>query len=93
VLDPAVTLRWIEPGKWDCAGRDQVMRLLRERHAEGRGTAMRVKKVDEHTVVVSPDQAGPDGAAATRVSIADDKVVAMRQYATREGALATGPTG
>ena len=25
VLDPEVTLRWIEPGEWDCAGRDEVV--------------------------------------------------------------------
>lgn len=24
VLDPAVTLTWVEPGEWDCVGRDQV---------------------------------------------------------------------
>jgi hypothetical protein len=39
VLDPVVTLSWVEPGEWDCTGRDEVMRLLRERQAEGRGTA------------------------------------------------------
>lgn len=35
VLDPEVTLRWVEPGEWDCTGRDQVMRLLRQRQGEG----------------------------------------------------------
>ena len=88
VLDPAVTLRWVEPGDWDCLGRDQVMRLLRERHAQGRAThSMRIEYLDEHIVVVSPDESGPHGAAATRITIAHGAVVAMQQYASRERAL------
>jgi hypothetical protein len=88
VLDRDVTLRWIEPGEWDCIGRDQVMRLLRERHTERRGAhPMRMEVVDEHTVVVAPDTPGPYGAAATRISIAHGHVVAMQQYASREDAL------
>ena len=91
VLDPDVTLGWVEPGEWDCAGREQVMQLLRERAAEGRtNDARRVERVDEHTIVVSPEQPGPYGAAATRISIAQGKVVAMRQYATRDQALTAG---
>ena len=94
VLDPAVTLRWIEPGEWDCVGRDEVMELLRQRAAGGRAAdPRRVERVDEHTVVVSTEQPGPYGAAATRVGIAHGKVVAMRQYASRDAALAAGPTG
>lgn len=91
VLDPDVTLGWIEPGEWDCVGRGQVMDLLRERAAEGRtNEPRRVERIDEHTIVVVPEQPGPYGAAATRISIAHGKVVAMRQYATREQALAGG---
>ena len=91
VLDPDVTLGWIEPGEWDCAGREQVMQLLRERAAEGRtNDPRRVERVDEHTIVVSPEQPGPYGAATTRIRIAQGKVVAMRQYATRDQALAAG---
>ena len=94
VLDPAVTLGWIEPGEWDCIGREEVMGLLRQRAAEGRtADPRRVERVDEHTVVVSAEQPGPYGAAATRISIAHGKVVAMRQYASRDAALAAGPTG
>ena len=26
-------LRWIEPGEWDCIGREEVLRLLRQRAA------------------------------------------------------------
>ena len=94
MLDPAVTLRWIEPGEWDCVGRDEVMDLLRQRAAEGRtADPRRVERIDEHTVVVSAEQPGPYGAAATRISIAHGKVMAMRQYATRDEALAADPTG
>ena len=39
-------------------------------------------------MVISPEQPGPYGAAATRIDIAQGKVVAMHQYATREEALA-----
>jgi hypothetical protein len=89
VLDPAVTLRWIEPGEWDCMNRDQVMRLLRQRQAEGVGAhPMRIEHIDDHTVVVSTDEPGPYGAAATRISIAHGAVVAMQQYASRDEALA-----
>jgi hypothetical protein len=91
--DPEVTLRWIEPREWDCTGRDQVMRLLRERQAEGRGAhPMRVEFLDEQTIVVSPQtpEPEPSGAAATRISIAHGKVVTMRQYASAEDARAAG---
>jgi ketosteroid isomerase-like protein len=94
VLDPDVTLGWIEPGEWDCVGRDQVMDLLRERASEGRtADPRRVGRIDAHTVVVSSDRPGPYGAAATRISIAHDKVMAMRQFATRDAALADDSAG
>jgi ketosteroid isomerase-like protein len=89
LLDPRVTLDWIQPGPWDCNGRAEVMRLLRERAAEGRtADPRRVERIDEQTVVVSAEAPGPYGAAATRISIADGKVVAMRQYASRADAIA-----
>lgn len=94
VLDPNVTLGGIEPGEWDCVGREQVVQLLRQRAAEGRtNDPRRVERVDEHTIVVSAEQPGPYGAAATRISIARGTVVAMRQYATGDQALAAGATG
>ena len=70
------------------------MELLRQRAAERRTADPRhVERVDEHTMVVSPEQRGPYGAAATRINIAHGKVVSMRQYASRDDALAGGPTG
>jgi ketosteroid isomerase-like protein len=94
VLDPAVTLRWIEPGEWDCTGREEVMRLLRQREADGRTAGpKRVEQVDENTVLVSPDHPGLFGAAATCITITHGRVVAMQQYASRDDALASSPTG
>jgi hypothetical protein len=64
------------------------MWLLRERQTEGRGpNPMRIEALDEQTVIVSPDTPGPYGAAATMISIAHGRVVAMQQYASHEDAL------
>jgi ketosteroid isomerase-like protein len=96
VLDPEVTLRWVEPGDWDCIGRDQVIRLLRERQAEGnRPYPVRIEHLDEHTFIVSSTKPiDPDGPrpfpVATRITVADGKVTAMQQYRTDDpGASAT----
>jgi ketosteroid isomerase-like protein len=97
VLDPAVTLCWVEPGDWDCVGRDQVIRLLRERQAEGSAVyPVGIEHVDEHTFIVtssSPiDFDGPQRfPVATRITVAGGKVTAMQQYRTDDepGAAAT----
>ena len=57
------------------------------------GRPKRVEQVDKHTVVVASDHPGPFGAAATRITIAHGRVVAMQQYASRDDALASSPTG
>ena len=88
ILDPEVTLGWVEPGDWDCAGREQVMALLRERQGEGRQRyPVSVEHVDEHTFIVSSarpiDLDGPQPfPVATRITVAGGKVVAMQQYRT-----------
>lgn len=87
VLDPEVTLRWVEPGPWDCAGRDEVIALLRERKGERGGRAqypVHVDRIDEHTVVVRSDAPidfdGPQPfPVVTRVTTQGGKVVAMQQ--------------
>jgi len=43
--------------------------------------------------LVSPDHPGPFGAAATCITITHGRVVAMQQYASRDDALASSPTG
>jgi ketosteroid isomerase-like protein len=88
ILDPEVTLHWVEPGPWNCNGRDEVIDLLRERNAERAGRSpypVQIERIDDHTVVVSSDAPidydGPQPfRVATRVSIAGGKVTAMQQY-------------
>lgn len=90
ILDPQVTLRWVDPGPWDCTNREQVMRRLRQRAAERGGRApypVHIDRLDEHTVVVTSDAPiDPNGPqpfpVATRVTVVDGKVVAMQQYRT-----------
>ncbi len=90
VLDPHVSLRAVEPGPWDCDGRDEVMRLLRLRQAEGIGPCpVHIDHLDPDTYVVrskrpiDPDGPEPFG-VATRVSVSGGKVVAMQQFRTDE---------
>ena len=91
VLDPAVTLRWVEPGEWDCVGRDQVMRLLRQRQAEGNAAyPVTVEHVDEHTFIASSTRpVGVDAPqsfpVATCITVAGGRVTAMQQYRTDRG--------
>jgi SnoaL-like domain len=95
VLDPAVTLRWVEPGDWDCTGRDEVMRLLRQRRAErNKAYPVTIEHPDEHTFVVSSmrpvDFDGPQPfPVATRITVAGGRVTAMQQYRTDPGAATT----
>lgn len=82
VLDPAVTLRAVTAGPWDCADRDQVMRLLREREVTRDPALPRtveVRRVDDHTFEV---RSADDGDTATRVTVGDGCVVAMQQFTT-----------
>jgi hypothetical protein len=96
VLDPEVTLRWVEPGDWDCIGRDQVMRLLRQRQTDGsRPYPVRIEHLDEHTFIVAStkpiDYDGPQSfPVETRITIAGGKVIAMHRYRTDDpGTAAT----
>ena len=80
VLDPAVKLRAVEPGPWDCEDRDQVMRLLRQRAGQPSGEAppdVSVQRIDESTFRVS-SPGGPDG-VATLVRLAAGKVISLQQ--------------
>ena len=91
VLDPQVSLLWVEPGPWDCTNRDQVMRLLRQRQTERHGQPpypVHVNRVDDATYVVSSDSPiDPDGPqpfpVATRITVANGKVTEMQQYKTQ----------
>ena len=94
MLAPDATWRWWEPGEWDCANRDDILRTLRERYEQGFGRA-EMEFVDGGpgaVIVVShPSEVGgpewPDE-AATVLSFDGEKVVAMQDYRTRDEALA-----
>lgn len=61
VLDPDVEWHWFEPGEWDCHNRDDVMRVLRERYAQGfaAGRLEFQQGADDALIVVShPSEIG-----------------------------------
>lgn len=78
-------------GTW--VGRERVMRLLRSCRAGGRRPApVRIDRLDESIFVVSPvDPSGRDDAepasVATRITVADGRVVAKQQYRSRDDAV------
>jgi ketosteroid isomerase-like protein len=85
VLAPDVTLLAVEPGPWDCIGRDQVMALLRRRRTEGSAYPPHVRRVGAHTWTVTTDApVDPDGPEpfphGTRITVAGGLVTAMQQY-------------
>ena len=85
LLAPDVTLLAVQPGPWDCVGREQVMALLRRRRTEGPVYPGHVGRVDEHTWTVTTDApVDPDGpepfAHGTRITVAGGLVTAMQQY-------------
>jgi hypothetical protein len=91
ILDPQVSLLWVEPGPWDCTNRDQVMQLLRQRQTERHGQPpypVHITRLDHDTYVVSSDSPiDPNGPqpfpVATRVTVANGKVIHMQQYKTQ----------
>src|SRR5690349_9654791 len=85
LLAPDVTLLAVEPGPWDCAGRDQVMALLRQRRAEQPAYPVHVHRVDEGTWTVTTDApVDPEGPEpfphGTRITVAGGVVTAMQQF-------------
>jgi ketosteroid isomerase-like protein len=97
MLDPSVQWGWFEPGDWDCDGRDDVLRTLRERYQQGfaRGTIDIVDGGPDSVVVVAhaaeiggtewPDE------VATVITFHEGKATTMRDYRTKEEALAALP--
>lgn len=80
VLSPAVTLKAVEPGPWDCQDRDDVMRLLRQRESqrpEGAERLAQVTRLSDSTFLVSG--LGGNEGTATLVTVADGLVVALQQ--------------
>ena len=82
-MHPAVTLRAIQPGPWDCENREQVMTLLRQRAGRRHGNQpgeVDVRRLDEATFLVGG--LGDGKGTATLVTVSDGLVVAMRQVST-----------
>jgi ketosteroid isomerase-like protein len=103
MFDPGVSWQASEqPGDWDCHGREEVMRTLRERHAQGlaRSTMEFVDAADDTVIVVGHPREvlGPDWPeeTATAATFRDGKVVLMQGYRTRQDAIDSlsrpGPT-
>jgi ketosteroid isomerase-like protein len=85
LLAPDVTLLAVEPGPWDCIGREQVMALMRQRRAERPAYPVHLRRVDEHTWTATTDApVDPEGPEpfrhGTRITVAGGLVTAMQQY-------------
>lgn len=83
ILDPAVTLKAISPGRWDCRNRDQVMELLRARELAREAGAVadvEITALDASTFLVS-GLGGPDE-TATLVTAVAGKIMSMQQVST-----------
>jgi ketosteroid isomerase-like protein len=94
LLDPDVELLWWEPGDWDCHGREAVLAVLRDRRSRGSGRAsVDLIEAGEDALVVARKRTARSGPAAglrpaTLVTFRAGKVVLMRQFRSREEALA-----
>lgn len=94
LFDPEVELIWWEPGEWDCHGREEVLALLRERAAEGAGAA-EIELIDAGPDAIVSTRAATvsEGPAvglrpATLITFREGLVISMRQFRSREEALA-----
>jgi ketosteroid isomerase-like protein len=94
ILDPKVEWLAFEPGEWDCHGRDEVMRTLRERYDEGfaRGE-LDLSGAGANTVIAvsHPSEiGGPEWPAetATVMRFEAGTVVSMEDYRTKAKAVA-----
>ena len=94
ILDPNVWWHWFEAGEWDCNGREDVMRTLRERYDDGLARApLELIDVGDDVVVavVHPRDAGDEWPpeTATLITFHDGKVVSMEDHRTRDDAMAS----
>jgi ketosteroid isomerase-like protein len=95
MLDPDVRWHWFEPGDWDCNGRDQVIRTLRDRYDNGFARApLELFDAGEDVViaVIKPrEAAGPDRPeeSANVIRFSDGKVVSMQDFRSKDEALAS----
>ena len=91
---PEVEWRWFEPEDWDCHGRKDVMRTLRQRHAAGFGGGqLTFHEAGPEAVIVTAHPSeigGPEWPAETSTVIrfSAGKVVSMQDYRTEAEARA-----
>jgi ketosteroid isomerase-like protein len=94
LLDPAAEWYAPEPGEWDCHGREDVMRTLRERYDQGfNRVVMRFLEAGEGAVIIVSHPAAVGGAdwpeeIATLISLRDGRVFRMQDYRTEAEAVA-----
>jgi ketosteroid isomerase-like protein len=92
LLDPDVELFWWQPGEWDCHSRDDVLRVLAQRRREGvnRAEVELIHAGEDVLVSVSHrvDRPGWPDEPATVIRFCDGKAIEMRQFKSREEALA-----
>ena len=92
LIDPAAEFLTAEPAPWDCYGRAAILALLALCIAEGRHVAWsELVEAGDNCLVVSrrADDDGPGVPShATHIRFRAGKVVLMRQYGSREEALA-----
>ena len=94
ILDPNVEWHATERGEWDCHGRDDVIRTLRERYDQGfaRGELEFRDGGEQAVIVVShPSEiGGPDwpSETATVMQFRNERVVSMQDYRTEAEAIA-----
>src|SRR5438105_3070863 len=94
LLDSGVQWNWFQPGEWDCHNREDVMDVVRERYDQGfaRDVFEFVDGgVDSVIVVAHPASiGGPEwpAEAATVLTFRDGKVTRMKDYRTKDDALA-----
>jgi ketosteroid isomerase-like protein len=95
ILDPEVEWRWFEPGEWDCHGRGDVMRTLRERYAQGFAEGeLEFRDAGPEAVLVVAHPARIGGAewpaeTATVMRFRGGRVVSMQDYRTEADAVAS----
>jgi ketosteroid isomerase-like protein len=94
-LDPDVEMLGPEPSRWDCHGREEVVRFLD--HFEPGGTRLEVTEATDFgdQVLLGTTRRHPDGwvqDSFSVVSFRDGRVVQLRGFPTRARALAAvGP--
>jgi ketosteroid isomerase-like protein len=92
-LAPDVELLGHDPSSQSCRNRQEVLTLLRQRHARGRTPGViRIDDIGEGALVVSGlyggESARPaEAASAALVTFRDGKISRLRQYRTRQAAL------